>query len=597
MTGVPERNLPFAKWKDPDAWMERMTGSRWTQVLRDEKRRVDSVLKAPGVQSRIGPFRAEYEAAHSRDTNLRFPAGPVEVQWNSDFNKSWNWVGTSTQHEARDLDATNEGVWCITDVGKGAELFELQYWPNSACKKPLWTKKPVGPNVAVMGNTVFYLGVENKLIYHQVFSCDAKTGDNQERLYYETNQEVNLSLEKQGDGRLVLVKDNSQDTECFLLPYLTRTTLYPVPRSWILPLHGAYGVGFVWASKGFLITKQHGKQVLWKCSYNRSPKKLLELPAGQILINPFSVWTDTLPCSVRITEPAHYTKWATLTQTELIRHGPVLPTGLREERIHAVSADGTSVYGIAISSRTWPPTCLLAIGYGAYGLPTATPSVLNRWAPLIRRGWCILYTFLRGGGDHTEAWAHAGRRDGRQRTLDDFEALIRKTQKQYHISPKKTAIYGRSAGGLLVGGTLSRYPSGSLLSAVYAEVPYVDELRTTTNWNLPLTELEFNEFGNPTQRLEDFISVGHLSPANSATVVSTPDVCVLTRTAANDSQVFAYESVKWIRRLRESAAADAKAPKICIVEEGQGHFTPPDATSAQWATDAAILDAWMDGDL
>jgi protease II len=597
MTGIPERNTQFAKWRDPDAWMERMKGPQWKQTLREEKSLVDGFLNTPGVQRRIGPFRAEYDMAYRRTQNLRFPAGPIEVQWNSEFNKTWNWIGSPQERDARDLDATKEGVWVIEDVGKGAELFELQYWPTMSAKKPLWTKKPVGPNVAVMGDTVFYLGVENKLIYHQMFSCDARTGANQTLLYQETNPEVNLSLEKQGDGRLVLVKDNSQDTECFLLPYLTRTQLHPVPRSWILPLHGAYGIAFVWASKGFLITKQHGKQSLWKCSYNRSPKKLLELPAGQILLNPYSVWNDELPCVVRITEPAHYTQWATLTSTEIVRHGPTIPTGLREERIQAISVDGTVVHGICISSRTWPPTCLLAVGYGAYGLPTATPPVVQRWAPLIRRGWCILYTFPRGGGDHTEAWAKAGRRECRQRTLDDFEALIRKAQKLYHISQKHTAIYGRSAGGLLMGGTLSRFPSGSLMSAVYTEVPYVDELRTTTNPDLPLTTLEYNEFGNPLHRLEDFISVGTLSPANSATVTPSPDVFVLTRTAANDSQVFAYESVKWIRRLRSSGGPDAKAPKLCVVEEDQGHFTPPDATSAQWATDAAFLDAWMDGAL
>jgi oligopeptidase B len=130
------------------------------------------------------------------------------------------------------------------------------------------------------------------------------------------------------------------------------------------------------------------------------------------------------------------------------------------------------------------------------------------------------------------------------------------------------------------------------MSAVYTEVPYVDVLRTTTNPSLPLTVLEYDEFGNPLKRLEDFISVGLTSPADSVT--ASPKVFVLTRTAENDSQVYAYESVKWIRRLRSHDSADS-APKLCIVERGQGHFTPPEKTLRQWAVDCALLDGWIQG--
>jgi oligopeptidase B len=234
-------------------------------------------------------------------------------------------------------------------------------------------------------------------------------------------------------------------------------------------------------------------------------------------------------------------------------------------------------------------------GYGAYGLETPAGLVSRRWAPLLANGWCIGQTFLRGGGDHTEAWAKAGRREGRVKTLEDYEALVKKAQTILHIGPQDTVIYGRSAGGLLMGGTLTRHPGGSLMGCVYAEVPYVDELRTTTNVELPLTRLEYNEFGAPLLRLEDFISVARLSPADSASVIASPKVFVFARTAENDSQVYAYESVKWVRRLRLTSGRGA--PKICLVEKGQGHFTPPDKNTEQWCLDSAILDAWVKGEL
>ena len=91
------------------------------------------------------------------------------------------------------------------------------------------------------------------------------------------------------------------------------------------------------------------------------------------------------------------------------------------------------------------------------------------------------------------------------------------------------------------------------------------------------------------------MSVGLLSPADAATVSASPAIFVLTRTAENDSQVFDYESVKWSRRLRESSHGGA--PKLCIVERGQGHFTPPDRVLEQWSTDCALLDSSIQGDL
>jgi protease II len=296
-------------------------------------------------------------------------------------------------------------------------------------------------------------------------------------------------------------------------------------------------------------------------------KKLLSIPAGEITLDPYTAWLGQTPCIIRVDQPDkgvgiyHYDD-----ESDVSLQIPILPTGLETHRFSTKSFDGTEVYA-------------------------------HRWAPLVQNGWAIVHTFLRGGGDHTEAWAKAGRRDGRNKTIDDFISLIYSVQIKLKISPKKTAIYGRSAGGLLVGGTLGRVPEGSLVSAVYTEVPYVDELRTTTNPDLPLTVLETNEFGAPSMRLEDFVSVGRLSPADTAAVKAAPNVFVWARTAEHDSQVFAYEPIKWIRRLRAVGGVQAKGPKIVVVEKGQGHFTPPDATVHQWSFDCAVLDAWMEGQL
>jgi oligopeptidase B len=228
-------------------------------------------------------------------------------------------------------------------------------------------------------------------------------------------------------------------------------------------------------------------------------------------------------------------------------------------------------------------------------MESATAMIKERWGPLLDAGWAVVVGFIRGGGDHTAAWGKAGRRSGRLKSWQDMEAVIRDAQKTCHIGPAHSCIYGRSAGGYLVGALLGRNPGGNLFRGVYTEVPYVDVLQTTTNPTLPLTRIEYGEFGNPGESLADFITVGLSSPALTAALVPCPAVFVLARTALNDVQVYPYETIKWVRRLRENdMGLKNSRPKLTIVSGGQGHFTPPDEEVAQHGLDAAVLEELMD---
>lgn len=599
MTAVPVRDTPFASWKDEDAWMEKMKGLKWKQVLKEEEEEADKITTTTAIQRQLGSFRAALEVIREKQEATLYECGPAIIQQISTFFKIWNFCSTNKKHEARDLVCQKEKVWATTDIGDGAEKFQLECWTDACGSKPHWKKEPVGPDVAIQGDKVYYLSVKNKLIYHQLWCCDAATGKKEKLLYTEESPYINLAIEKQPDGNILLIRDNSQDIQVYEIHPTGLKRIqdrWIPPTSWTLP-SGEYGIDFLWKSQGLLATKQHGKKTLWLCSPKQNPRKLLEIPAGQIQFDPFSSHAGSLPCAVHVEQPAKDTMlYYFHPQKRLELLSPGMPTGLISHRFQAKSQDGTIVYGILTFQEGIKPRHLLMMGYGAYGLETPATLVTRRWAPLLQEGWCIGNTFLRGGGDHTEEWGKVGRRAGRVKTLQDFEALVKKAQQNLHIGSEDTVIYGRSAGGLLVGGTLTNHPDGLLMGAVYAEVPYVDELRTTTNPELPLTSLEYNEFGAPLLCLQDFISVAQLSPADSAAVTASPKVFVFARTAENDSQVFAYESVKWIRRLRFSAGKNG-FPKICLVEKGQGHFTPPERMMEQWSLDAAILNAWVKGEL
>ena len=596
MTGEAVRDTQFAKWIDEDAWMERMKGNRWNAVLKEENEYANAIISAPAVQSRIGLYRALYNSVREKTqgNGEHYICGSAIILEPNGFIKRWRFKDAkeSDTKEARDIIAYKDDILVTKDVGDGSEQFELQYWRRGG-KNPIWKRRFVGPDIGILGDRVYYLGVKHKLMYYQLFSCNVRDGSDEKLIYTEINQEVNLSLEKQPGGRLLFVRDNSQDTEYYRIrpQGFTKTERFIIPSEWIMPL-GDYGICFLWKEMNILITKAHGKKTLWRCSSTQSPKKLIEVLGGNLDIDPYSAWEGNTRCLVKVEQPTTYTLYYILTAKNLEQLHPIIKTQYQAERICAISRDGTKVYGLITRKRGVPIKNLMAIGYGSYGIETFVGNVYGRWAPLLENNWTTLHTFIRGGGDHTVAWGKMGRRGGKEKTIEDFEALIRCAQKLCAIPPRNSVIYGRSAGGLLVGATLSRNASGGLVRGVYTEVPYVDELRTTTNKDLPLTTLEYNEFGAPTKHLEDFIDVGLLSPADSARVINAQNVFVLARTAENDSQVYTYEPVKWVRRLR-SKGSRAAAPKALIIEKNMGHFTPPDVSSLHWSIDCAILDAWI----
>ncbi len=123
----------------------------------------------------------------------------------------------------------------------------------------------------------------------------------------------------------------------------------------------------------------------------------------------------------------------------------------------------------------------------------------------------------------------------------------------------------------MVGACVARNPGGELFGIAYTEVPYVDVLKTASNPGLPLTEYEYEEFGDPLHKIQDFEALLRLSPIHALSEKGAPGVAVLTRAGVRDMQVYAYESVKWVEALRGS---DGKGEeKLVFIDSDSGHFT------------------------
>ena len=139
---------------------------------------------------------------------------------------------------------------------------------------------------------------------------------------------------------------------------------------------------------------------------------------------------------------------------------------------------------------------MLLYGYGSYGI-TIDAAFTSTRLVLLERGIAFAIAHPRGGGLLGRPWYENGKLEHKQHTFDDFIAAARHLQAQGWTSSDRMAIYGGSAGGMLMGAVLNQAPE--LFHAAVAAVPFVDVVSTMLDDTLPLTANEWEEWGNPNE--------------------------------------------------------------------------------------------------
>ena len=576
-------------------WMNAMKGNQWKDTIRSAKKEFGEYLEKNSLNSLASLFDQELQSQPSYTS----PTQLDSIQYEMAGSQTIVWNYKKQFYTAADIDIDGENVWAVEDKSNGSEQYTLSLYSKG---KIQWTlKKNVGPFVAVVGNRCYCIELKNYLWHYKVISVDALTGKDEQVLLEMTDPQWNLQFLKGRNKSLFFMANNAGEQRCWFLQetavkeitgfqafvpveinssnqpcYFARkqgSTVYKaVNCQGKFPSFERNVPEFYDSQLEILITRYLGKRTVWKKG------KPIETILGNIDIDPLPSWKNKEP-SITVAKPGSYRQ--NIGDDTLCSYA-------KSQYKMTKSKDNTSVPYILVSSCK--PKYLLCIVYGAYGVPTRLTT--DRWKPLLDRGWALCFALVRGGGDHTDEWAEAARREKKIKSIEDYEACILAARKSFHLPAEKTFLYGRSAGGYTVGATLSRHTSGSLFQGVYTEVPYVDVLSTTGNPDLPLTKLEYDEFGNP-RRLQNAFALLQLSPIHSLPPSGAPDLFVLSRTALNDKEVFAYESVKWITTLKDLQKEKPNAKvKLLAIEEGEGHFAPSSSASSQRSKDMAILHFW-----
>ena len=140
---------------------------------------------------------------------------------------------------------------------------------------------------------------------------------------------------------------------------------------------------------------------------------------------------------------------------------------------------------------------------------------------------------------------------------------------------------------MLMGAVANQAPG--LFGAIVAEVPFVDCLTTILDDSLPLTVLEWEEWGNPVEDPEVFDYMASYSPFDNVCAQAYP--AILATAGLNDPRVSYWEPAKWVQRLRRRSTG--AGPILLKTEMGAGHQGPSGRYDA-WRDEAFVLAFLLD---
>lgn len=244
------------------------------------------------------------------------------------------------------------------------------------------------------------------------------------------------------------------------------------------------------------------------------------------------------------------------------------PENYVSERIWAPTHDGekvaiTLLYKKGIDLKGNNP-CFLW-GYGSYGA-TYDPWFSSNIFSLVDRGMVYARAHIRGSSFMGRKWYLDGKLKQKKNTFKDFISAGRFLADEGITSHKKLAIYGGSAGGLLIGAVMNMAPD--LCKVSIPSVPFVDVINTMLDESIPLTVTEFEEWGNPMEK--DFYDyMKSYSPYENIEAKAYPHTLVLA--GYNDPRVQYWEPAKWTAKLRDMKTDSNDLLLKTIM--GAGHFS------------------------
>ncbi len=256
-----------------------------------------------------------------------------------------------------------------------------------------------------------------------------------------------------------------------------------------------------------------------------------------------------------------------------------------EEESVSSSVDGEAIPVTVVrprgAVRSGP---VLLFGYGAYG-QNLDVEWNPEFIPLLRRGWTLAYAHVRGGLERGRWWHRAGTLASKPTSIADFNDVAADLVESGLARRGDIAVHTSSAGGLLAAAAANTRPD--LYSCLILRVPFLDPLTAMLDPDMPLTQHDYDEWGDPLSDPEAHAVISGYSPyQNIAKGVkgehkgeAGPGPTfphVLLSCGLKDSRVAYWQVAKYLARLRTMVDAGANEGSSGIyamrASFGSGHY-------------------------
>ncbi|HEX5668436.1 MAG TPA: S9 family peptidase [Chitinophagaceae bacterium] len=237
------------------------------------------------------------------------------------------------------------------------------------------------------------------------------------------------------------------------------------------------------------------------------------------------------------------------------------------KRLWAKATDGTmipiSVVYKKNSMKKDGSNPLLLYAYGSYGYST-DPEFYSPVISLLDRDFVFAIAHVRGGQEMGRQWYEDGKLLKKKNTFTDFIDCGQFLVNEKYTSADKLFAEGGSAGGMLMGAITNMRPE--LFRGIIAHVPWMDVITDMYNPDLPLTTLEYDEWGDPRNK-EVYDYMLSWSPYDNVTKKNYPSI--FATAGLNDTQVSYFSPAKWVQKVRENNTGNN--PVLFKVNMGAGH--------------------------
>ena len=200
--------------------------------------------------------------------------------------------------------------------------------------------------------------------------------------------------------------------------------------------------------------------------------------------------------------------------------------------------------------------------YGSYGNSTS-PFFSPITLAYTIYGGVLVVPHVRGGGELGDACHKAGQKLNKPNTWKDAIATAEYIIKEGYTSSKKLSIFGGSAGGILVGRSITERPD--LFVAASPMVGAMNTVRMEETPNGPVNTPEFGTIKDPEEfkGLLEMDSYHHLEPGTNypATLITA---------GINDPRVIAWQPSKFAAKMQHDNSGDSPILFLTDFEGGHG---------------------------